>query len=95
MTEYLYDVISVILIIDFGVFLLVAASFFSSFLLIPITGVLLTVASIGIGLDAIYYVVLPSLIGSKSFGVPENPMRCPNSTSPPSSWPLVDNLVSW
>ena len=67
MTEYLYDAISVILISDFGVFLLVAASFFSSFLLIPITGVLLTGASIGIGLDAIYYVVLPSLIGSITF----------------------------
>jgi hypothetical protein len=37
----------------------------------------------------------PSSAGIRSLGVPEKPMRRPNSIEPPRSWPDALSLVVW
>lgn len=67
MTETFSIVLNLLINFKFGLFILVLISFLSAATLIPISGALLTGASIIIGLDTIYYVILPNLLGSMAF----------------------------
>ena len=67
MTEIFSIVLNLLVNLKFGLFILGLICFFSSAALIPISGILLTGASVLIGLDTIYYVIIPNLLGSITF----------------------------
>ena len=67
MTEIFVIVLNTLMNLKFGIFILILISFISSAILIPISGILLTGASIFVGFDTIYYVIIPNLLGSITF----------------------------